>query len=197
MSATMTITKEEFERINAMPEADRVAFMRDLQRRQEANEGKPIPREVQRELMQQAIEMAESAESNTATIDLDLADTVQHHGVSLDFPLEFRRGVTVGVISILQKINSPIAVGGDCGVDDVAVLLFCLCCPEVGTMIALAKSGELKDAVEVWAFDFGQDEIYAAQEKAMEILNAAIPNAPNAEKKIVKKKSAPRRTTRR
>lgn len=188
-------TEDEFRKLSAMsPEARELAMKHAA-----AGAGGQVPPAVQRQLMAEAIRMAEEAECAECSSDLDLAAT----DCAYEFRLQPCRGVTAGVISCLEAIKSPICggVNREPNLSDVLTVLFCLCNPNPSELLRLARSGELVAAAESWSFDFGSDDLEEGKSLVQKAINDAFPAPPVAPKKKAttpaKGGKARRHTTRR
>lgn len=181
------VTEDQFRRLNQLPPEARAAAMSAFS---ESAKGDPPP-EVQRQLMEKAIALAEAdqtAAEHRRNADLELATPPG----ALVIAGYQARPMSAGVIQVLDRIKHPLIVGGDVTIGDIVALLYCLCWPSIPEIIAHAKSGTLNDAACEWAFDL---DIGAIQDAYQTIEESFASLGTATEKKTMRTAASPPTTT--
>lgn len=73
------------------------------------------------------------------------------------------RPCSSGVLVILERIDHPAYRGADMTFEDVVVLLYVLCCPDLRAVVAQSRDGTIRDEATVWSFGVGVSDIKAAE----------------------------------
>ena len=182
----MEITEDDFHRLNALPPDQRAAAIRAYEANAKTTASE-VPRAVQRELMQQAIQLAERAarqDDAQQSAALDLA-TPPDGFVIAGYAA---RPMSAGVVQVLERIKHPMIVGGETTLGDIVAILYCLCWPSVGDIVRQAKDGTLNDCATEWAFEIDVDAIYKAYGEIESMFSKMGNNEPTTEKKTKPKR---------
>ena len=180
---SVKITIEQYEALEQLPPEERAAAMAAYQESAKAA-GSEIPRDVQKRLMAEAMELANRNAEGEEIRQRSELELIAPPGLTLG---KFEcRPLSMGVVQILERIKHPLFTGGgEMTMGDMVAIMYCLCEENLADLVQRSMDGTFEFGANMWAMNLSMDELDGMKDQLEPMLDAAegLPQEPTGKPK--------------